>query len=168
MIGKASRLALIACALVASPAHTQLATVSDSDEPPLASPPPADPCASVVPDEITVCAQRDQAEPYRIDPGVLGEQRAKTANPEPDRMGALKPEKCPPHGPRCSGQGAIPISAIALVAVKTAILVATNENWREPLGLADHSYDEYRAAKAREQRRRDERKVRFGILSGKR
>jgi len=125
-------------------------------------------CDSAGADEIIVCAPREQVEPYRIDPGVLAEQRSKTANPQPDRMGALKPEKCPPHGPRCSGQGAVPISAIALVAVKTAILAATSENWREPLGLADDSYDEYRAAKAREQRRRDDRKVRFGVLSGKR
>ena len=125
-------------------------------------------CDSAGSDEIIVCAPREQAEPYRLDPGVLAEQRSKNANPEPDRMGALKPEKCPPHGPRCSGQGAIPISALAIVALKTAILAATSENWREPLGLADDGYDEYRAAKAREQRRNDERKVRFGVLSGKR
>ena len=152
---------LLATVLAAAPA-------SGLGVPPPEPPRALDSCDSGSTEEITVCAQRDQADPYRIDPGVLGEQRAKTANPEPDRMGALKPEKCPPHGPRCSGQGAIPISAIALVAVKTAILAATSENWREPLGLADHSYDEYRAAKAREQRRRDERKVRFGVFSGKR
>jgi len=114
------------------------------------------------PDEITVCAERDQNERYRIDPGVLGADRVANANPRPEQKLAPK-EKCPPHGPVCEGQGAIPISAIAIVAAKTAILAAKGEDWREGLGLNDKDYDEYRAAKAKEERRRRERKVQVGF-----
>lgn len=146
-----------------------MTSVAGDEEPPLATvASTVDPCQSPRPDEVTVCAERGQQDRFRIDPGVLGQQRAAQANPEPNRNQAVRKEKCPPHGPICEGQGAIPVSAIALLAAKTAILAATGEDWREPLGLNDKNYDEYRAAKAKEQRRRDERKVRFGILSGSR
>lgn len=153
---------------MAAPLGAQPASVAAAEEPALAAPAVSDPCTSVRPDEITVCGQRDQGERYRIDPGVLGAERAANANPEPNRNVSVKPEKCPPHGPRCSGQGAIPISAIALVAAKTAVLAATGEDWRKPLGLNDKAYDEYRAAKAKEERRRQERKVRvLGTVIGR-
>ena len=117
----------------------------------------------VNPDEITVCAERNSKDRYRIDPGVLGADRAANANPRPEQKLAPK-EKCPPHGPICEGQGAIPISAIAIVAAKTAILAANGGDWREVVGLTnDQDYEEYRAAKAKEERRRRERKVQVGF-----
>ena len=152
-----------ASALLAAPLGAQPASVAAPDEAPLTAPVAIDACAMINPDEITVCAERNQKDRYRIDPGVLGADRAANANPRPEQKLAPK-EKCPPHGPICEGQGAIPISAIAIVAAKAAILAAKGEDWREVAGLTnDQDYEEYRAAKAREERRRRERKVQVGF-----
>ncbi|QIK96833.1 hypothetical protein G7076_10700 [Sphingomonas sp. HDW15A] len=157
---------LLACSagtLLAAPLRAQPASVASPDEPPLAAPVAIDPCTMVNPDEITVCAVRNQKDRYRIDPGVLGADRAANANPRPEQKLAPK-EACPPHGPICSGQGAVPISAIAIAAAKTALLAANGGDWREGLGLTDdEDYEAYRLAKAKEERRRRERKVRVGI-----
>ena len=128
----------------------------------------SDTCAPQQPDEITICAERDRVVPYRIDPGILDTERAHKESPPPARGQVIRLEKCPPHGLRCSGQGAIPLSAIAMVALRTAYLAAAGEDWQTSLGVRDDSYDEYRTAKTREKRQRDERKPRFGIVSGSR
>jgi hypothetical protein len=156
-------LVIPASALLAAPLGAQPASVAAPDEAPLTAPVAYDPCTMVNPDEITVCAERNQKDRYRIDPGVLGADRAASANPRPEQKLAPK-EKCPPHGPICEGQGAIPISAIAIVAVQTAIKAAKGEDWREAVGLTDdQDYEEYRAAKAKEERRRREKKVQVGF-----
>ena len=159
---RAALLALTACVMTAAPLGAQPASVAAPDEPPLTASVAVDPCTMVNPEEITVCAERSQKDRYRIDPGVLGADRAAEANPRPEQKLAPK-EKCPPYGPVCEGQGAIPVSAIAIVAAKTAILAAKGEDWREGLGLNDKDYEEYRAAKARDERRRRERKVQVGL-----
>lgn len=160
---RAAFLFVPAWALLGAPLGAQPATVAAPDEPPLVAPRAYDPCTMVNPDEITICAERNQKDRYRIDPGVLGSDRAANANPRPEQKLAPK-EKCPPHGPVCEGQGAIPISAIAIVAARTAILAAKGEDWREGLGLTnDQDYEEYRAAKAKEERRRREKNVQVGF-----
>ena len=162
---RAAFLALAAGTLAAAPLDAEPATVADPDEPKLAPLAAVDPCTSVQADEITVCGERNQKDRYRIDPGVLGADRAAEANPRPEQKLAPK-EKCPPHGPICPGQGAIPVSAIALVAVETAVRAAKGEDWREGLGLTnDRDYEEYRLAKAKEERRKEERKVRVGVTA---
>jgi len=162
MMVRAAFLALWACVAMAAPLGAQPASVAAPDEPSLTAPVPIDACTMINPDEITVCAERNQKDRYRIDPGVLGADRAADPNPRPEQKLAPR-EKCPPHGPVCEGQGAVPISAIAIVAAKTAILAAKGEDWRQGLGLNDKDYDEYRAAKAKEERRRRERKVQVGV-----
>ena len=160
-MSRAAFLALLA--LAAGQLRAEPATVADPDEPRLAPPAAVDPCTSVQADEIMVCGERSQKDRYRIDPGVLGAGRAADANPRPEQKLAPK-ENCPPHGPICEGQGAIRVSAIALVAVQTAIKAANGEDWRQGLGLTDDKdYEEYRLAKAKEERRKQERKVRIGV-----
>lgn len=128
----------------------------------------SDTCSPQQPDEITICAERDRVVPYRIDQGILDTERAQKESPPPARGQVVRLEECPPHGLSCSGQGAIPLSAIAMVALRTAYLAAAGEDWQSSLGVRDDSYDEYRTAKTREKRQRDERKPRFGIVSGSR
>ncbi len=149
--------------MAAGPLRAEPVSVAEPDEPKLAPPSAVDPCTTIQTDEITVCGERNQKDRYRIDPGVLGADRAAEANPRPEPKLAPK-EKCPPHGPVCSGQGAIPVSAIAIVAVQTAVRAAKGEDWREGLGLTDdQDYEEYRLTKAKEERRKQERKVRIGV-----
>jgi hypothetical protein len=115
--------------------------------------------------EIIVCGEPSQQSPYRIDPAVAAVQRQqeapRIAPPEYLRVGE---EECSPHGLKlCAGMDTIPVSAIARVAAESTILAVIGEDWRQPFRTQADHYEEYREAKAREERRRSDRKARFGL-----
>ena len=143
--------------------------VAAADAAILATPVDHQSCPHVTGEQVIVCGDRNQRSPYRIDP-VIGamsrQQEPSVASPPEHRR--IDQEACPPHGLKtCKGLDTIPILAIARVAAKSAMLAMDGEDWREPLRTQDDQYEVYREAKAREARRRDDRRPRFGIFSGR-
>lgn len=113
-------------------------------------------------DEIVICAERG-GDGYRIDPAVLAADRARQSPRErrPPAHHALGKGGCGSHGPHgCPGEGAIPVSAIALTAVQVAVLAAKGEDWRAPLRTKPDEYRLYQQARARNAR---DRKARIGV-----
>ena len=125
-------------------------------------------CAPSKGTQIVVCGDPDARSPYRIDPPIALTQRNPEQDHGPSAHRRIGEDVCPPHGLKiCPGSDTIPVLAIARVAARSAMLAVNGEDWREPLRTQSNQFEEYRLAKAKADRRRSERKVRFGIFSGR-
>ena len=114
--------------------------------------------------EIIVCGER--SERYRIDPAIMEVSRRQAARNEriPGRDTVVA-EKCSPVGANgCRGGDVIPITAIALVALKTAVMVANGEDWRELFRTQPDEFREYEKARDAAKRRN---RVSVSVGSGK-
>ena len=119
--------------------------------------------------QIVVCGDPDPRSPYRIDPAIaLTQQNPHEQDRGPSAHRSIGEDVCPPHGLKvCPGSDTVPVLAIARVAARSAMLAVNGEDWREPFRTQSDQFEEYRLAKAKEDRRRSERKVRFGVFSGR-
>jgi hypothetical protein len=124
-------------------------------------------CPVATGEQIIVCADPADRSGYRIDPALAAVQRqAGDLGADPLMQRDIGKEGCLPHGLKpCPGLDTIPVLAIARVAAQSAILAAGGEDWRAPLRTEADHYEVYREAKAKEERRKSDRKVRFGIFS---
>jgi hypothetical protein len=115
-------------------------------------------------EEILVCGEPKQS-PYRIDPAVTAVTRKgeELGVRVPDRDPTRDPP-CPSYGLKiCEGRDTIPVLAIARVAAESASLALSGQDWREPLRTGLDHYEEYRTAKAKDERRRSDRRIRVGV-----
>ena len=96
---------------------------------------------------VVVCGRSQQR--YRIDPVVLEATREAEAPPLKPRLDATAPPGC--IGPNCGG-GTIPLVAMALTAVKAAVLASQGDDWREAFRTHPDAYRQYEDAKARTSR----------------
>ena len=117
--------------------------------------------------QIIVCADPTERSRYRIDPAITAaEKAANPSNARPSVHQSIGEEPCPPHGLKlCPGLDTVPVLAIARVALESAVLASNGEDWRAPLRTQSDQYALYRDAKAKEERRKSDRKVRFGVFS---
>jgi hypothetical protein len=74
-------------------------------------------------------------------------------------------EKCSPVGANgCPGKDVIPVTAIALVALKAGVAAAKGEEWSEVFRTSPDEYREYEKARERAKRRN---RVSISVGSGK-
>ena len=116
--------------------------------------------------QIIVCADPAERSRYRIDPAITAAEKAAASDPRPPVHHTIGDEPCPPHGLKlCPGLDTVPVLAIARVALESAVLASNGEDWRAPMRTQSDQYELYREAKAKEERRKSDRKVRFGVFS---
>ena len=104
-------------------------------------------CKSDDPTTVVVCGRSQKR--YRIDPVVLEATREAGAPPPKPRLDATTAEGC--IGPNCGG-GTIPLVAMALTAVKAAVLASQGDDWRDAFRTHPDAYRQYEDAKARTSR----------------
>lgn len=127
----------------------------------------AGPCEGASPDEVVVCKKRERG--YRLDPAILAATRARNAHPAAGDKAAALANANPCNsgiGPQgCTGQPTVDFVAIALVAAKVAAAAAQGEDWRKTLRTGPDEYEEYKAAKEREEARKPRVSVSLGAGS---
>lgn len=101
-------------------------------------------CKSEDPTVVVVCGRSQQR--YRIDPVVLEATREVEAPPPKPRLDAASDQGC--IGPNCGG-GTIPLVAMALTAVKAAVLASQGDDWRDAFRTRPDAYRQYEDARAR-------------------
>ena len=106
---------------------------------------------------VVVCGRSQQR--YRIDPVVLEATREAEAPPPKPNLDATAAPGC--IGPNCGG-GMIPLVAMALTAVKAAVLASQGDDWRDALRTHPDAYRQYEDAKARTSR------ISIGVTAGNR
>ncbi|QIL03172.1 hypothetical protein G7078_10550 [Sphingomonas sinipercae] len=125
-------------------------------------------CQAGAPNEVVVCGKREPN--YRLDPAALATARARDALPAaPDPTAALaNASPCSAGiGPQgCTGKADIDFVAVGLLAAKAAAAAAQGEDWRETFRTRPDEYNEYRAAKDRENRKRPHVTLGFGAGGG--
>lgn len=114
-------------------------------------------CKSDDPTVVVVCGRSQQR--YRIDPVVLEATREAEAPPPKPTLDATTAEGC--VGPNCGG-GTIPLVAMALTAVKAAVLASQGDDWRDAFRTHPDAYRQYEDAKARTSR------ISIGVTAGNR
>lgn len=114
-------------------------------------------CTNDDPATVVVCGRSQQR--YRIDPVVLEATREASAAPPKPRLDATTEPGC--IGPNCGG-GTIPLVAVALTALKAAVLASQGDDWREAFRTHPDAYSQYEDAKARTSR------ISIGVTAGNR
>ena len=114
-------------------------------------------CKTEDPTVVVVCGRSQQR--YRIDPVVLEATREAEAPPPKPKLDATTASGC--IGPNCGG-GTIPLVAMALTAVKAAVLASEGDDWREAFRTHPDAYRQYEDAKARTSR------ISIGVTAGNR
>jgi hypothetical protein len=103
--------------------------------------------------EIVVCGERSDR--YRIDPVLMEVSRKQAArNDRKAGIRSVTAERCSPVGANgCPGKDVIPVTAVALVALKAGVAVAKGEEWTEVFRTHPDEYLEHQKAKERSRRR---------------
>lgn len=108
-------------------------------------------CKSAEAEAIVVCGR--QGSPYRIDPVVLGAQRAAEAPPgKKSDIAAASKGTMQCVGLNNCGAGTVPLVAAALAAAKAAALAAQGEDWREAFRTGPTGYQRYEQSKSQKPR----------------
>lgn len=122
-------------------------------------------CPKAASGEVVVCGERERS-PYRLDPTVLAEVRAKEAADNParvqDRSG--KVESCGTGTNLCSG-GAIPLLGPALRVATAIVKAASGEDWREAFRNGPSDYERYQDA-AESAKAKKKGRISVGIVAG--
>ena len=101
--------------------------------------------------EVVVCGRRKET--YRLDPDIMATE-SPDAPPRADPSRTVNAPRCSegPHG--CPGEGAIPVSAIALKVAQAGLAAVKGDDWKAVFRNGPDSYERYRRAKARREARR--------------
>lgn len=124
---------------------------------------PAAQCGKSASGEVVVCGEPERS-PYRLDPTVLAEVRAKEAAGNPTRVQGRsgKVESCGTGSNLCSG-GAIPLLEPALRVASAIVMAASGQDWREAFKNGPSDYERYQDAAASQPKKR---RVSIGIVAG--
>ncbi len=111
--------------------------------------------------EIVVCGERSDR--YRIDPVLMEVSRKQAArNERKSGQRSVTAERCSPVGANgCPGKDVIPVTALALAALKVGTAVVKGEDWTETFRTQPDQYLEHQKASERAKRRN-----RIGISVG--
>jgi hypothetical protein len=133
----------------ASAVSTEL--MQDADRPALLDTDP--PKCKAESGEVVVCGERSDR--YRIDPVLMEVSRKQAArNDRKAGQRSVAAERCSPVGANgCPGKDVIPVTAVALVALKAGVAAAKGEEWTEVFRTQPDEYLEHQKASERAKRR---------------